>query len=186
MPTFDAVDPFPIHDGDHSYGVWDCGALPGGDLADELAAEVRELYVDPDRLRAALETALGDAGDGAGMAALGDAVQRITAAAIPEPLTHTVPQLDVARNEVAEVIANLALTAVHGSVVPASRIRHKEISGAPSRGRDLLAIDAEPLTAVVGEVKASADEASPPSGGRRGRVELAVAAADGRDGERAS
>jgi hypothetical protein len=184
MPTFSAVDPFPERDGEHLFGVWDCGSEAGSDLVDELAAEVRELYVEPERLRAALETALSDAGEGAGIVALKQAIQRVTEATIPEPLTHAVPQLDLARNEVAEVIANLALTAIHGSVVPASRIRHKEISGSPSRGRDILALDADPLMAVVGEVKASADEASPPSvvdtGESSLRAQLLRAGADSR------
>jgi hypothetical protein len=183
MPSFHPVDPFPISDGEHSFGVWDCRAGPDADLVEELSAVVRELYVEPERLRETLEAALADVGGGPGMAALEQAIHRVTEAAIPEAGAHPVAQLDVARNELAEVLAALALGAVHGTVVPASRIRHKEIPGAPSRGRDLLGIDAEPLVAVVGEVKASDEEASPPgvvdSGSSSMRVQLLTAATDG-------
>jgi hypothetical protein len=182
MPAFNPVDPFPVVVAEHSFGVWDCRCNPGGDLVEELASVVRGLYVDPPSLIAALEKALADAGDGAGMPALEDAVRRIAEAAIPEPGTHPQPQLDVARNELAEVLAALALGATGGTVVPASRIRHKEIPGAPSRGRDLLGIDANPLMAVVGEVKASEADDSPPAVVDRGessmRAQLRTAAND--------
>jgi hypothetical protein len=182
MPIFELVHPFPISRGDHSFGVWDCRCSPGGNLVEELALVVRELYVDPPALLAALQTAVADAGGGASMVPLEEAIQRFAKAAIPAPGTHTVPQLDVARNELAEVLAVLALSATRGTVVPSSRIRNKEIGQAPSRGRDLLGIDAEPLMAVVGEVKASASKNSPPgvvdAGPQSMRAQLLTAGTD--------
>lgn len=182
MPIFELVHPFPISHGDHSFGVWDCRSSPGGNLVEELALVVRELYVDPPGLLAALQKAVADAGGGASMVPLEEAIQRFAKAAIPAPGTHPVPQLDVARNELAEVLAVLALSATGGTVVPSSRIRNKEIGQAPSRGRDLLGIDADPLMAVVGEVKASDSTSSPPdvvdAGPHSMRAQLLTAGTD--------
>jgi hypothetical protein len=62
MPRFNPVDPFPIVDGEHSFGVWDCGPEQGGDLIEELAEFVRDLYVKPGELRDTLLGAVADLG----------------------------------------------------------------------------------------------------------------------------
>jgi hypothetical protein len=150
------------NDGEHTFAVYDCRPEEGGDLAAVLAETIRDLYVDPDRLRDVLTAAMNDAGAVADTAAIDEAIQRTLAAAIPEPGTHPIPHLDVARNELAEALAHLALAEVHGTVIPAARIRNKEVPDQPSRGRDLLGLDDGPLVAVIGEIKASAESASPP------------------------
>lgn len=165
----------------HCYTTCDCVA-ENGDLAGELAAVVRELYVETEKLESALKTASADLGSVADQAAIEAAIRRTVSAAIPPPGTHPVPQLDVARNELAEVVGMLALPALHGTVVPASRVRNKEVSGQPARGTDLLGLDDSPLMAVMGEVKASASTVSPPAvvgdGDRSMRAQLRAALDD--------
>lgn len=151
-----------MDDGDHVFAVYACQAAKGADLVAVLADTIRGLYVDVDHLRDALTTAMNDASDVADPAPINQAIERTLAAAIPEPGTHPIPHLDVARNELAEALAHLAWVEVHGTVIPASRIRNKEVPNQPSRGRDLLGLEQDPLVAVIGEIKASSEAVSPP------------------------
>jgi hypothetical protein len=151
-----------VQDGDHTFTVYDCRAEPGEDMVALLADFIRDLYVDPERLKDVLTAAMAEVGDVADPDAITEAVQRTLTAAVPAPGTHPIPHLDVARNELGEALTHLAFEHAHGTVVPASRIRNKEVPGQPARGRDLLGIDDNPLTAVIGEVKSSSDAASPP------------------------
>jgi hypothetical protein len=160
MPRFVALQK--VENAPHTFSVCECLA-ERVDLADELAAVVREVYVSPGRLKEALTGALHDLGSVADVDALDRAVEQTLSAAIPQPGTHPVPHLDVARNELAEIIAFLAVPELYGTVIPASRIRHKEVPGQPVRGLDLLGVEDEPLTVVLGEVKASSSAQSPPS-----------------------
>lgn len=127
---------------------------------------VRDLYLDETDLK----TALRDAASGLDSVVNPELVEELLAemrtAAIPEPASGTTrpAHLDLARNEVAEVIALAAVDELLDAKVPAPRIRHKEIRDQPSRGLDLLALQLEPeLSLVVSEVKASSSESSPPS-----------------------
>lgn len=160
MIVFDLVEG--LNDGDHTFAVYDCRPQEEGGLVATLAQTIRDLYVDRDHLRDVLTAAMNDAGAVADAGPVEEAIQRTLAAAIPEPGTHPIPQLDVARNELAEAIAHLALPALHGTVIPAPRIRHKEVPDQPARGRDLLGLEETPLAAVIGEVKASDEANSPP------------------------
>lgn len=159
MVVFDLVDH--ADEGEHTFDVFSCSAS-GTNLTTALSDTVRQLYVESDRLRTLLRAAMEDAGAVVDVAAVNEAIDRTLTAAIPEPGTHSIAHLDVARNEVAEALAYLVFPGAYGTVVPASRIRHKEVPNQPSRGRDLLGLEEDPLTAVVGEVKASDDAASPP------------------------
>ncbi len=87
---------------------------------------------------------------------------RLAEAAIPVPTGTEPPGLGLARNEIAEVLALSALEEIHGYVVPASRIKHKEAGSQPSRGVDVLALDSESRV-VICEVKLSTSHSSPPS-----------------------
>lgn len=160
MVVFDLVEH--AEDGDHTFAVFDCQAGEGEDLADLLAETIRALYVDAERLRDVLISAMKDADSVANVAAIEETIQRTLTAAIPEPSTHPIPQLDVARNELAEALAHLAFAEVHGTVIPAPRIRNKEVGNQPSRGRDLLGLEEAPLLALISEMKASEEAASPP------------------------
>lgn len=160
MIVFDLVEV--ANDGDHSFAVYDCQSGEDGDLVDVLAETIRDLYVDPEHLRDVLIAAMNDADAVADGAAIEETINRTLTAAIPEPGTHPIPHLDVARNELAEALAHLAFAEVHGTVIPAARIRHKEVGGQPSRGRDLLGLEEEPLLALIAEIKASEEKASPP------------------------
>lgn len=152
-----------VQDGEHSFVIYDCQAGAGEDMVAVLADFIRQLYIEPERLRDVLTAAMTDVGAVANPDAITEAVQRILTVAIPEPGTHPIANLDVARNELGEALTHLAFVHAHGTVVPASRIRNKEVPGQPSRGRDLLGLDVDPLTAVIGEVKSSSHAASPPS-----------------------
>jgi hypothetical protein len=158
--VFDEVER--VQDGAHSFTIYDCRAEDGENMVAVLADFVRGLYVDPEKLRDVLIAAMTDATGVADPDAINEAVQRTLTAGVPQPGTHPKPHLDTARNELGEALTHLAFVHAHGTVVPASRIRNKEIGGQPSRGRDLLGLDEEPLTAVIGEVKSSSHEASPP------------------------
>jgi hypothetical protein len=158
--AFDPVEG--SEDGEHVFAMYGCREEQEGGMVTHLAETVRNLYVDPQRLRAVLLAALSDASEVAETAPIEEAIDRTLLAAIPAPGTHAVPHLDVARNELAEALAHVALPKIHGTVIPASRIRHKEIPTAPARGLDLLGLEESPLTAVITEVKASDEKASPP------------------------
>ena len=76
-------------------------------------------------------------------------------------------QLDVQRSELAEIIAHEVLVTIFGTVIPASRIKNKEIPDQPTRGADLIGlddIDRNPVPVLVlSEVKGSGDAKSPPA-----------------------
>lgn len=147
----------------HRFEAYDCHP-DADDLVGELAAAVRGLYVDPATLRDRLLEAARDIDDVADVDEIRAAVENVTQAAIPEASVRLAqPQLDTARNELGEVIAYAALERVHDAVVPAKRVREKEVPGLPSRGLDALALsEAEALTLLLSEVKTSDDAASPP------------------------
>lgn len=160
MIVFDEVER--VQDGDHSFTIYDCRAEDGDDMVALLANFIRQLYVDPERLRDVLTAAMADAAGVADPAAINAAAQHVLTAAVPAGGVHPVPHLDVARNELGEALTHLAFVHAHGTVVPASRIRNKEVPGQPSRGRDLLGLEDNPVTAVIGEVKSSSHTSSPP------------------------
>ncbi|MFC9991199.1 Hachiman antiphage defense system protein HamA [Streptomyces globisporus] len=73
--------------------------------------------------------------------------------------------LDVQRSELGEILASEALKQVFNTEIPASRIRHKEIPDQQTRGADVIGIEKaqqEKPTLVLGEVKGSTDQKSPP------------------------
>ena len=163
MPTFIETDSIDVDE--HTFRVYDCGD-DYDVLVQELATMVRDLYLDEVELKAALR----DAASGLDSVVNPELVEELLAAmktaAIPEPASDTnkPAHLDLARNEVAEVIALAAVEEVLDAKVPAARIRHKEVRDQPARGIDLLALQLEPkMSLVVSEVKASASEKSPPS-----------------------
>ncbi|MBS4010029.1 MAG: hypothetical protein KGZ72_04655 [Roseovarius sp.] len=163
MPRFAQED---SHEAEgHTYGVYLCEGDP--ELVPDLAARVKELYLGaPDReLSRTLENALEGLDTVVSTDFIGEMIQQMAEAVVPPPGTapELAPQLDIARNELAEVIAYEAVDQVHGAVIPALRVREKE-SPLPSRGLDLLAFvqEGDDLTLLVTEVKASSDAASPP------------------------
>lgn len=154
-------------DGEHRFSVYDCVGDAAGALSDQLATRVRNLYVDPEELKEVLLRAATGLDDVADPALLDALVQQVTKAVVPEPgvvAQGQPPHLDLARNEVAEVIAYEAVESIHGAVIPAQRIREKEVPGLPTRGLDLLALILLPtLKLLVAEVKASSAAESPPA-----------------------
>jgi len=162
VPVFSAFDE--TSQNGHTFSAHDCSG-ESGDLAGELAEDVRELYVEPEELAQTLKDAMVGLDSVAETDSLSEVVDRVTAAAIPEPGTTLGPaHLDVARNELAEVIAYRVLESVSGTTIPAKRVREKEIHSAPARGMDLLGLDLDPgIALVISEVKASEDSDSPPS-----------------------
>lgn len=151
-----------LNDGDHSFSAYECMPTGDLDLVAELAAIVRELYVNTERLRDILVAAVNETEAIIDTDRIKEAIERTLAASVPIPGSHPVPQLDVARNELAEALANLALSTIHGTVIPAPRIANKEVPGTPARGLDLLGFEDLPLLVVVSETKASSAAASPP------------------------
>jgi hypothetical protein len=160
------VPRFTVHtsreDGEHRFNAYDCTS--DGDLVEELAALVRDLYIDQTALRARMLEAADAVGDIADTADLNRAVEAVTRAAVPEPgVRETQPHLDTARNELGEVLAYAVLEDVHGGVMPAKRVGKKEIPELPSRGLDALAFQTgDELRLLVSEVKTSDEDASPP------------------------
>jgi len=151
-------------DGDHTFAVYGC--RPGDhddNLVAVLAQTIRDLYVKTALLREILIAAMSETSAIVDTAPIEQAIERTLAAAIPKPGVHPIPHLDVARNELAEALAHLALPALHGTVIPAPRIENKEIPNAPARGLDLLGFEDPPLVVVISETKASDEPASPPA-----------------------
>lgn len=151
--------------GDHTFGIYNCGP-DHPTLVDELSEMVRELYLDSEELSAALAEAASGLESVVDPSYLDELLSEIGLAVIPAPASNpNKPRhLDLARNEVAEVLAIAAAHEVLGAIVPAERIRNKEVGGQPARGIDLLAFVCEPtLTLVLSEVKASSSADSPPS-----------------------
>jgi hypothetical protein len=160
MIAFELVEQ--ANDGDHAFAVYEC-RTGEDELVAVLARTIRELYVKTARLREILIAAMTETGAIVDTGSIEEAIERTLTAAIPKPGVHPVAHLDVARNELAEALAHLALTALHGTVIPAPRIENKEIPNAPARGLDLLGLEDPPLVAVISETKASDEAASPPA-----------------------
>lgn len=152
-----------VQQGLHTFACYDVAA--DDDLVDDVARLVRELYVEPEVLLESLRRASTDLDDVASEAELNALLEEVAKAAIPEMnMEATKPHLQTPRNEVAEILAFDVLQKVHQALVPASRIREKEIPGAPTRGLDVFALLMDPsLRAVICEVKASSSDASPPA-----------------------
>ncbi len=152
---------------DH-YAHYSCQA-DGTSLPEELAAEVRALYVDERELRELLREAVTGLGSVADERTMTSMIDEITASVVPpgapapRPNRNPPPaHLALSRNELGEILAHLAAQQVYGIAVPAKRIRHKEVPGMPARGMDLLGIDVASEDLVLGEVKTSTSSASPP------------------------
>lgn len=149
----------------HWFGAYDLGAAETG-LTEELAALVREIYTGGEELRSSLKEALEGLGEVADVTILNAMVDRVAAASIPGIGEHPrqPSQLDLPRNEIAEIIAYEAVLQIHAATIPARRIREKEIAGQPARGIDVLSIvDGDPPMLLITEVKASGATDSPPA-----------------------
>ncbi|MEV0626587.1 Hachiman antiphage defense system protein HamA [Nonomuraea wenchangensis] len=155
---------FEAWQGEHRYVIYDVDA----DAALDLFAEtIRDLYVEPERLRLTLTDALVGLDDIVDLPDIEALLQEVTEASVPQAGRNPGrPHLDMARNETAEVLAHLVAERIHGSSVIANRVRNKEIPGQPTRGMDLLALHESGsgcLSLVCGEVKASNSASSPPA-----------------------
>jgi len=145
---------------------------PAG-LASTLAARVRGAYFNQraaeQRLReAAAELALFDS------SALTVTEPEIRSA-LEEELRAVLPaewsggrpkQTDTQRSELAEIVAATVMSEVFGTIVPASRIAHKEIPDQQTRGVDVIGledIEGPVITVVISEVKGSCEAKSPPA-----------------------
>lgn len=81
MIVFEEVER--VQDGDHTFTVYDCRAEPGEDMVALLADFIRDLYVDPERLKDVLTAAMAEVSDVADPDAITEAVQRTLTAAVP-------------------------------------------------------------------------------------------------------
>lgn len=152
-----------------NFAHFECVASTPTGLPAELAEVVRSLYVDERNLETILHEAASGLGAVADETAIRAFVDEVVAAVVPPGAAATVEGRDpppahlaLSRNELGEVLAYLAAQDIFGTIVPAKRVRHKEVPGRPSRGMDLLGVDAEPLRIILGEVKTSTAAASPP------------------------
>lgn len=168
MPTFRLI--VEHQNGGHHYAHYECVAATQAGLITELSAVVRELYAEPAVLATLLRDAAAGLGHVADDAAIGAMVEEVVGAVVPRGVAPGRPgrtarpaHLELSRNELGEVIAHLAANEVYGTVVPAKRVRNKEVSGMPSRGMDLLGVDLDPLRLILGEVKTSESADSPPA-----------------------
>jgi hypothetical protein len=149
----------------HAFAVFDCAEDDTDVLAAEIAERVRALYVDTD-LVAEFEAASAGLEDLVDPASLIATARRVVEAVVPQPGANPnqPAHLDLPRNELAEVLASELLEHSHGALVPASRVRQKEVPGLPTRGIDVVGLLLEPeLKLVVAEVKASSSASSPPA-----------------------
>jgi hypothetical protein len=151
----------------HRFEVYDL-ELAADSLIDELAADVRALYID-DEFDAVLEQAARDLDTVSDPEAVAELVSSAAQSAIPAPAQRTTqPWLDTARNELGEIICYAALEELHGASVLAKRVRHKEVPHLPTRGVDAVALGDDAtaphaLRLYVSETKSSSSVDSPPS-----------------------
>jgi hypothetical protein len=142
-------------------------------LVEMLAPLVRDAYFTisntAERLRqAADELALFD---GRGLVV----TELQVAAALEEQLDAMLPaawrvggrpkQTDPQRSELAEIIAANVVQTLFGTLLPASRIAHKEVPDQQTRGVDVFGfenVDLPDVTFVIAEVKGSCEASSPP------------------------
>jgi hypothetical protein len=153
-----------VHE-EHAFLTFDCLPSSGGDgLEDDLAEIVRSLYIDVDEVRSLGEMAADGLEGLADAALIAELVETMTRASIPEKGQAGVPaSLDVTRSELAEVLAMELAVSQFKTLVPAPRVAHKEIPQLASRGMDLIGFEeSDTLRLVVGETKASDEDASPP------------------------
>ena len=155
------------NDPPHRFEVYDL-ALASDALVEELAADVRALYLD-DEFDAVLEQAARDLDTVSDPEAVAELVSAAAQSAIPAPAQRTTqPWLDTARNELGEVICYAALEELHGASVLAKRIRHKEVPQLPTRGMDAVALGDDAtaphaLRLYLSETKSSSSGDSPPN-----------------------
>jgi hypothetical protein len=149
----------------HRYVVLECHADDRAELIAALAELVLELYVDPTELADQLRTAAIGLGEVADMGVIEAVIAEISSATIPDDPPEGQPeQLQLQRNELAEILAYVAAEQYFGTLVPAKRVRHKEVPRLPSRGMDMLGLDIEPeIALILSEAKASEEHASPPA-----------------------
>ncbi len=161
---------FSLHSDDnappHRFEVYEL-ALSDDELVDDLADQVRSLYLDED-FDAVLQRAAGDLDSVSDPDAIAELIVSAAQSTIPEPAQRTTqPWLDTARNELGEIICYSALEELFSASLPVKRVRHKEVPQLPSRGMDALGLAADPevahgLRLFLSETKSSADSASPP------------------------
>lgn len=150
----------------HRFEIYEL-TLGEEELIEELAGEVRALYLDDD-FDEVLEQAAADLDAVSDPEAMKELVASAAQSTIPEPAQRTTqPWLDTARNELGEVLCYAALEELFSASLPAKRVRHKEIPQLPSRGMDAFALADDSsadhaLRLYLSETKSSSDTASPP------------------------
>ena len=150
----------------HRFEVFDFTGV-GEDSVGALSADVRALYFEPDFERV-LDQAAADLDSVSDPEAIRELVRRSVLDTLPEAgRRQSEPWLDMARNELAEVVCYAALEELYDATLPAKRVRHKEVPGLMSRGMDALALREEPgsphgVRIFLSESKASSSERSPP------------------------
>jgi hypothetical protein len=156
------------HDAEpHRFEVYDLAAS-GEALVEEIARDVRALYLDED-FDEVLQQAARDLDAVSDPEALRELIASAAESTIPAPAQRTTqPWLDTARNELGEVMCYAALEELFSASLPAKRVRHKEVPQLPSRGMDALALANDPnaahaLRLHLSETKSSSDPASPPA-----------------------
>lgn len=151
----------------HRFEVYEL-TLSDDALVEDLAREVRALYLDDD-FDEVLQQAARDLDAVSDPDAMRELLASATQSTIPAPAQRTSqPWLDTARNELGEVICYAALEELFSATLPAKRIRHKEVPQLPSRGMDAFALAddstaAHALRLYLSETKSSSDAASPPA-----------------------
>lgn len=142
-------------------------------FATELAPLIRTHYFDEEAARARLLRSARELALFSGESFEID--QKDVDAALTEELNALVPQkengnrsehLSVQRSEFGEIVATEVLKQIFGTTIPASRIKHKEIPDQQTRGADVIGLEDIAETApslILGEVKASQQQKSPPA-----------------------
>jgi hypothetical protein len=165
---------FVLHDEDSHGQRRLCRVLPSAsaNLVATLAGRVRGVYFDQraaeQRLReAASELTLFDSSAlTVTEPEIQSALEEELRAALPAEWSGGRPkQLDTQRSELAEIVASTVMDEVFGTIVPASRIAHKEIPDQQTRGVDVIGlenINGPNITMIIAEVKGSCEAKSPP------------------------
>lgn len=167
-PLFKIVEPV-VEDDEHMFVR--VQAVEPATLAEALAPRVKGVYFDEEATRDRLVEAAQGLKEFDGSEFTQDEI----AEAVAEELDAVVPlawgenkrpqQTDVQRSELGEIVAADVLRTLFSTIIPASRISTKEIPDQQTRGADVIGLEDitdEHLVLVLGEVKGSTAQATPP------------------------
>jgi len=150
-------------EGPHDFRVykWDNSEDWRDAIVEKIGSKVREVYTDYKELQRLVEMEEEDIDFD--FSQVNECISEILENAIPSESDGGV--VSTPRSDFPELIASLCLESLHDTVIPVNLIEKRETLDKPGRGVDVLGyekIDGEDIQLVLGEVKGSSEDQSPP------------------------